>query len=52
MTVVAHVGGIPIEETLALWAPGLLVAAGAASATLGARLRVFGRRLHAPRKDR
>jgi hypothetical protein len=35
----AHIGGIPIEETLASLTPALLVAFGAASATLRARLR-------------
>jgi hypothetical protein len=36
---VAHLGGLPIEETLGLYGPALLVAAGAASASLHARLR-------------
>jgi hypothetical protein len=36
---VAHVGGIPVEETLGSLTPALLVAFGAASATLRARLR-------------
>jgi hypothetical protein len=35
----AHVGGIPIEETLGLYGPALVVAAGAASASLRARWR-------------
>jgi hypothetical protein len=30
--IVAHVGGIPIEETVAMYGPVLLLAAGAASA--------------------
>ena len=36
---VAHVGGIPIEETLASYGPALLLAAGVASAWLSARIR-------------
>jgi hypothetical protein len=36
---VAHVGGIPIEETLASYGPVLLLAAGVASAWLSARIR-------------
>jgi hypothetical protein len=36
---VAHVGGIPIEETLGFLGPALLLAFGAVSATLRARLR-------------
>jgi hypothetical protein len=39
MTVIAHVGGIPIEETLGMYGPALLLALGAASARVGARLR-------------
>jgi hypothetical protein len=35
----AHVGGIPIEETLASFGPALLAGFGVASATLRARLR-------------
>lgn len=35
----AHIAGIPIEETLAPVIPALLLAVGAASATLRARLR-------------
>lgn len=34
----AHIGGIPIEETLASTIPALLLTFGAASATLRARL--------------
>jgi hypothetical protein len=30
--ILAHVGGIPIEETVAMYGPVLLLAAGAASA--------------------
>jgi len=37
--VIAHVGGIPIEETLGMYGPALLLALGAASARVGARLR-------------
>jgi hypothetical protein len=36
---IAHVGGIPIEETLASLGPALLVAFGVAWANLRARLR-------------
>jgi hypothetical protein len=36
---IAHVGGIPIEETLASFGPPLLVAFGVAWAKLRARLR-------------
>jgi hypothetical protein len=43
----AHVGGIPLEETLALYGPALVLVAGAASASLGARLRRIGRRTRA-----
>jgi hypothetical protein len=39
----AHVGGVPLEELLG-FAPALLLALGAASASLGARLRRIGRR--------
>jgi hypothetical protein len=35
----AHVAGIPIEETLGTFGPALLLAAGLASAWLGARIR-------------
>jgi hypothetical protein len=35
----AHIGGIPIEETLAPFGPALLVAFGVAWAQLRARLR-------------
>jgi hypothetical protein len=37
--VVAHVGGVPIEETLGLYGPALLLAIGAASARVRARIR-------------
>jgi hypothetical protein len=36
---VAHVGGIPIEETLASLGPALLLVAGATSARIGALFR-------------
>lgn len=36
---IAHVGGIPIEETLGSLGPVALLAAGAASAMLSARIR-------------
>ena len=41
----AHVGGVPLEETLGLYGPALLLIAGAASATLRARLRRPPRRI-------
>jgi hypothetical protein len=44
----AHVGGIPLEETLGLYGPALVLMAGAASASLGARLRRIGRRPRTP----
>jgi hypothetical protein len=48
----AHVGGIPLEETLASLGPALLVGLGVAWAQLRARLRrVFARaRARAPRR--
>jgi hypothetical protein len=36
---IAHIGGIPVEETLGSLGPVLLLAAGAASALLSARIR-------------
>jgi hypothetical protein len=45
--VIAHVGGVPIEETLAMYGPALLLAAGAAAARLGALRRGLGRRRRA-----
>jgi hypothetical protein len=35
----AHVGGVPLEETLGMYGPALVVVLGAASARVGARLR-------------
>jgi hypothetical protein len=35
----AHIGGIPIEETLGSYGPVLLLAAGVATAWLSARMR-------------
>jgi hypothetical protein len=48
----AHIGGIPVEETLASIIPALLLTIGAASATVRARLRRARsrRRGTAPRK--
>jgi hypothetical protein len=43
MTVIAHVGGIPVEETLGMYGPGLLLVLGAASARVGARLHRWRR---------
>jgi len=40
----AHVGGIPFEETLGSLGPALLLAAGAASAKLSARRRRLRKR--------
>ena len=45
----AHVGGMPIEETLAMSGPGLLLALGAASATLRGHLRRLRQRGRRPR---
>jgi hypothetical protein len=39
MTVIAHVGGVPLEETLGMYGPALVLVLGAASARVGARLR-------------
>jgi hypothetical protein len=46
----AHVGGVPVEETLASSGPALLVALGVARAQLRARLRPDSSRAsaHAP----
>ncbi len=46
----AHVGGLPIEETLGAFGPALLVAFGVAWAKLRARLRPARSRASAPRK--
>jgi hypothetical protein len=35
----AHIGGIPVEETLASFGPAVLIVLGAAAATLRGRLR-------------
>jgi hypothetical protein len=35
----AHIGGLPIEETLGFYGPAILLAFGAASTRIGARLR-------------
>jgi hypothetical protein len=40
-----HVGGIPIEEVLGFYGPALLLAAGAAGASISARLRRLRGRL-------
>jgi hypothetical protein len=37
--IIAHIGGVPIEETLAAGGPALLTAVGAAVSQLHARLR-------------
>ena len=49
----AHVGGVPIEETLGSFGPALLVAFGVAWAELRARLRCVRSRASAqpPRKN-
>jgi hypothetical protein len=39
----AHVAGIPVEETIGAFGPALLVALGAATATLRARWRLVRR---------
>jgi hypothetical protein len=46
----AHIGGIPIEETLGSLGPALLVAFGVAWAQLRARLRPVRSRARARRK--
>ena len=46
----AHIGGIPIEETLGSLGPALLVAFGMAGAQLRARLRPVRSRAGAPCK--
>lgn len=48
---IAHVGGMPIEETLGMYGPALLLAAGAASASLNARFRRLRGRARATRKQ-
>ena len=47
MTVTAHIGGIPVEETVATFAPVLAVAGGCCVASVRARLR----RLRGARDD-
>ena len=47
MTVMAHIGGIPVEETVASFAPVVAVAGGCCVATVRARLR----RLRGQRED-
>ena len=47
----AHIGGIPIEETLGSLGPALLVAFGVASAQLRARLRPVRSRASAPPQE-
>jgi hypothetical protein len=42
----AHIGGIPIEETLGSYGPVLLLAAGVATAWLGTRIRHLRARKH------
>jgi hypothetical protein len=46
----AHIGAIPIEETLGSLGPALLVGVGVAWANLRARLRPVRSRPSAPRK--
>jgi hypothetical protein len=48
----AHIGGIPIEETLGSLGPALLVAFGVAWAQLRARLRPVRSRPSAPARRR
>ena len=48
---IAHVGGIPVEETVASLGPALLVAFGVAWANLRARLRRVGSRATALASD-
>jgi hypothetical protein len=47
MTVIAHIGGIPVEETVATFAPVVAVAGGCCVASVRSRLR----RLRGPRDD-
>ncbi len=47
----AHIGGIPIEETLASLGPALLVGFGVAWANLRARLSPVRSRADAPPQD-
>jgi uncharacterized membrane protein len=53
-TPLAHLGGIPIEETLGAFGPALLVGLGVAWAQLRARLRRVHARAsaHAPTDER
>jgi hypothetical protein len=46
----AHIGGLPIEETVGSLGPALLVGFGVACANLRARLRPVRSRASAPRK--
>ena len=39
----AHLSGIPIEETIGMYAPALLLALGAATANIRARVRAMKR---------
>jgi hypothetical protein len=39
MTLIAHVSGVPIEETLGMCGPALLLVLGAVSAKVRARMR-------------
>ena len=50
----AHIGGIPIEETFGLFGPALLVGLGVTWTKLGARLRTLRSRAstHASRTSR
>jgi hypothetical protein len=46
----AHIGGVPVEETLGSLGPAVLVAFGVAWAQLRARLRPVRSRASAPRE--
>jgi hypothetical protein len=48
----AHIGGLPIEETLGSLGPAVLLAAGAAAARLNARVRHPRARQRRPRDKR
>jgi hypothetical protein len=48
MPVLAHIAGLPVEETIATFAPVVAVAGGCCAATLRARLR----RMHGARERR
>ena len=48
MIPLAHIAGIPVEETAAMYGPVLLLAAGAASTMVRARVRRLRQRRRPP----